>query len=318
MKRALLIGIDHYDFGLLNGCVEDAKQMKNLLSKHYDKSRNFYCKSMLSTAGKKELTRMNILREIRELFQQKGDVALLYASSHGTSDDIFGGYLVTQDANKEEPGVAVSQILDLMKNANVKETIVILDCCNSGSFANIMDSKMSLSILPEGACILTSSGSNEASIAKGGRGLFTKIIEQALNGGSSDILGNTTIGSIYNYADQLLGAWDQRPQFKANISRMLSLRNCKPKIEIDTVLRIPEFFETAEHKFKLGPEYEPTLKPKDTKKQEIFDKLQALEGVNLVEPVGTKHMYFAAEKSKYCQLTLLGQFYWKLVHEGHI
>lgn len=37
-------------------------------------------------------------------------------------------------------------------------------------------------------------------------------------------LGDVTPGSIYAYIDRSLGGWEQRPVFKANIKRFVSLR----------------------------------------------------------------------------------------------
>lgn len=45
---------------------------------------------------------------------------------------------------------------------------------------------------------------------------------------------------------------------------------------------------------------------------DLFKKLQSLEGVGLVEPVGEDFMYFAAMHNKSCRLTPLGMHYWKL------
>ena len=50
----------------------------------------------------------------------------------------------------------------------------------------------------------------------------------------------------------------------------------------------------------------------------IFAELQKLEGVGLVVPVEEEHMYFAAMKSKGCELTSIGKQYWRLVNKGAI
>lgn len=47
---------------------------------------------------------------------------------------------------------------------------------------------------------------------------------QGLKGGAADIGGNITPASLYSFVDQSLGAWQQRPVFKTNISRFLPLR----------------------------------------------------------------------------------------------
>ena len=51
---------------------------------------------------------------------------------------------------------------------------------------------------------------------KTARNLFNKILNE---------LGDVTPGSIYAYIDRSLGGWEQRPVFKANIKRFVSLRS---------------------------------------------------------------------------------------------
>jgi hypothetical protein len=46
--------------------------------------------------------------------------------------------------------------------------------------------------------------------------------------------------------------------------------------------------------------------------------MQKYNRIGLVVPVDTEHMYFAAMESKSCKLTVLGEFYWKLVNEKRI
>jgi len=49
-----------------------------------------------------------------------------------------------------------------------------------------------------------------------------------------------------------------------------------------------------------------------------FKILQKLQSIGFIEPVGEEFMYFAAMKSKSCRLTVLGQYYWKLVKNNRI
>ena len=43
MRRALIVGIDDYPGCPLQGCVNDAQRMKDVLSRNYDGSVNFEC-----------------------------------------------------------------------------------------------------------------------------------------------------------------------------------------------------------------------------------------------------------------------------------
>ena len=49
-----------------------------------------------------------------------------------------------------------------------------------------------------------------------------------------------------------------------------------------------------------------------------FRVLQNYVKVNLVRPVDAPHMWHAAIQKKSCELTVLGQHYWKLVEKGLI
>ena len=127
------------------------------------------------------------------------------------------------------------------------------------------------------------------------------------------MLSNINVSRIYNYADQLLSPWDQRPVFKSNVTQMISLRQCKPRIEWEILRKLPTYFPTVAIEHSLSPANEPTLKPKDSEKELIFYHLQKLTSLNLVKPKGEDHMYFAALNSKSCLLTPPGRFYWNMI-----
>ena len=82
--------------------------------------------------------------------------------------------------------------------------------------------------------------------------------------------------------------------------------------------QIIELFPIIGEEFALDPEYEPESKKHVQKKMEKFAILQKYNRVNLVVPVGEKHMYCAAMNSKSCKLTDLGKHYWRLVKKGRI
>jgi len=133
------------------------------------------------------------------------------------------------------------------------------------------------------------------------------------------VRGHITPGSVYAYVDQALGPWDQRPVFKTNITQFSSIRTVQPQVPVETLRKLTDYFPTPEFNFKLNPTFEDT--EKDVANAEnitMFKNLQKFEGVGLVIPVGEEHMYFAAMKSKSCQLTALGFHYWRLVKNKRI
>ena len=50
----------------------------------------------------------------------------------------------------------------------------------------------------------------------------------ALDGGAANLLGSVSAPAIYAFVEAALGAWDQRPLFKAHVSKVIELRCCTP------------------------------------------------------------------------------------------
>jgi uncharacterized caspase-like protein len=317
MRRALLVGIDDYPNAPLAGCVADADTMRRLLSTHEDGSPNFDCR--LLAAPPSNIARANLKREVDQLFQHEADVALLYFSGHGTENNL-GGYLVTPDATRYDEGVPMEGILTLANQSPVHEVVIILDCCHSGAFGQVMaiDNKNAIAHLREGVSVLTASRATQPAIEAGGSGVFTSLVANALDGGAADVVGNVTVAAIYAYVDQALGPWDQRPLFKAHVSRLTSLRRCQPAVPAVTLRRLPQWFPTPDAELPLDPSYEPDAEPCHQEHQAAFAELQKCRAAKLVEPVGEEHMYYAALRSKSCRLTPLGWHYWRLANEGRI
>jgi hypothetical protein len=326
MRRALIVGIDGYASAPLRGCVSDARSMESILSKHDDGNPNFECFVMTAPDGK--ITRTVLWRSIEQLMEGKADVALFYFSGHGIANSL-GGYLVTQDAVRYDEGVAMQDVLTIAnRSTKIGEIVVLLDCCHSGFFGQSPAVANESSVLREGLTILTASRADQVSLEVGEGGVFTKLLVGALNGGASDIMGRTTIASVYAYVDQVLGAWaHQRPLFKSNVSTLVSLRECRPSVPLDELRRLSYDFPTPDYDFKLNPSYEPykddpefapIKEPRSEEHEKIFQRLQKFRAARLVIPVGEEHMYYAAMRYKSCKLTPLGRFYWRLAKDGKI
>src|SRR5690349_24853333 len=130
MRRALLVGINHYESAPLAGCIDDALRMERLLRRHDDGRVNFDTQVLRS--DRQMVTRALLRESIQTLFADPADVALLYFSGHGTENDL-GGYLVTSDARLYDEGVWLSEVLTYANHATqVGEVVVIVDACHSG------------------------------------------------------------------------------------------------------------------------------------------------------------------------------------------
>jgi hypothetical protein len=319
MRKALIVGIDDYKNAPLKGCVNDAAALSSILENNGDGIPNFDVKLVTNVSTKSELKKY-----ITELFSGESDISLLYFSGHGIINE-FGGYIVTPDAQQYDEGVSMQDILVLANKSKSTNKVIILDSCYSGSFGSPEISGGEISQLKEGITVLTASKKDEVSVEVNGHGIFTNLLIDALQGGAADLRGHITPGSVYAYIDQALGSWDQRPVFKTNISRFVSLRNISPQVPLSSLRKITEYFSSPEEEYSLDPTYEfdDSIKTNSEDKAipahvSIFKELQKFESVGLVVPIGEEHMFYAAINSKGCKLTALGAHYWRLAKDKRI
>lgn len=312
MRKALVVGINNYPTAPLRGCINDASAFANTIEKNGDGSPNFAVRLETDVPTKSSLKTM-----IKELFEGDSDIALLYFSGHGFFNEL-GGFIVTPDHQQNDEGVSMDEILVLANKSKAKDKIIILDCCNSGAFGSPAITGNQAQII-EGVVILTASKSTESAVEVNGHGVFTNLLIDALQGGAADLCGYITPGSVYAYIDQALGAWEQRPVFKTNVTRFTPLRKINPRVPVDILRKITEYFSVPEQEYQLDPTYEfdngEIAVPENVA---IMKNLQKLVSVGLVVPVGEEHMYYAAQNSKTCKLTALGYHYWRLVNDGKI
>ena len=317
MRKALVIGIDEYPTAPLRGCVNDANSIASVLEKNGDGALNFSVRVLTAPA---DVLNKAILRDaIEELFDGDSDVCLFYFSGHGVVTST-GGYIVTPDAKQYDEGVAMDEILEIANQSKTKDKVVLLDCCHSGALGSPAIVGGKIAMLGEGVSVLAASRPYESAIEIKGRGVFTSLVVDALVGGAADLRGYVTPASIYTYIDQRLGAWDQRPIFKTNVSHFTSLRSMAPTVPLpfEILRKLPTYFPAPQYEYSLDPSYEFTSEHAKVTNVAIMKDLQKLVSVGLVVPVGAEHMYFAAMNSMSCKLTPLGQQYWKLAKEGMI
>jgi len=144
MKKALLIGINYYNFPdiTLNGCVRDILNMRNMLIDAYDYSQNNII--MLRddvTNASSQPTRANILSALTSLIAQSSSLEELWIhySGHGSqmvdsNKDEAGGYdsiLVPIDY-RTKGFIVDDDLLSIIKNTKCR-TIILSDSCHSGT-----------------------------------------------------------------------------------------------------------------------------------------------------------------------------------------
>lgn len=322
MGKALCIGINYYEnINRLEGCVKDAESVAAALNYNDDGSVNIQTKLLCAKDMYSAISTSAMRNAIKELFKGDPDIALLYYSGHGAVNAV-GGYLCSSETEEIEDGLSLDEIMKIAGKSEARNKIIILDSCHSGAVGSISEMK-NYSLLPSGTIILAACGEKEYAIEKGGHGVFTSLLLQALKGGAMDILGQVTPGSIYSYVDQSLGEWDQRPVFKANIKNFVCLRKCIPSITTQELLPIVRLFENPSYEYPLDPTYEHDKNYTDNKEvneehEAIFELLRKYFKLNLVVPVDEEYMYWAAVRSKACKLTAKGQHYWLRIAKGFL
>ena len=317
MRKALIVGIDFYEnVTCLNGCVNDAYAVKSALERHGDGTLNFGVNAMTATGSSSAITRRELKDKVQELFRDNSEIALFYFSGHGYIEST-GGYLITSECKDGDDGFSMDELLTIVNGSKALNKVIVLDCCHSGVVGTpaITESK---AILSEGVTILTASAQDQYALEAGGSGVFTTLFVDALCGGAANLVGDVTPGSVYAHIDQALGPWEQRPIFKTNVKRFISLREVQPPIPLEDLKQITDLFSEPSLIFPLDPSFEPTSDNPVEDHCKIFAKLQKYSHINLVKPVDEDHMYYAAMNSTGCRLTALGAHYWNLVKKKKI
>lgn len=319
MRKALVVGIDYYlSVSALHGCVNDSFAVKAMLDRHADGSVNFGVKHMTAT-GPSDLVKRDELRQgVDDLFSGDGEVGLLYFAGHGHIEST-GGYLCSSDVKTGNDGVPLAEIMTMANRSKIQNRVIILDSCHSG-VAGGSALHQNVAELSDGVTILTASTADQYATEENGAGVFTNLLVDALGGAAGNLVGDVTPGGVYAHVDQSLGPWAQRPVFKTNVKRFVSLRKVQPPLELAELRRISEFFPTRGHQYQLDPTFEPErheswtkdpqgIPPPNPDHNAIFRILQKFNRVGLLVPEGAPHMWHAAMESKSVRLTALGEHY---------
>lgn len=208
-------------------------------------------------------------------------------------------------------------MLTLANESKARNKVIILDSCYSGALGDNPLNK-NVAEISEGMTILTACTKGQYAAEVHGGGLFTGLLVDALGGAAANLVGDVTPGSVYAHIDQSLGTWSQRPVFKTNVKKFVSLRQVQPPLLLADLQRISKFFPSAGYEYQLDPAFEPTHKSADPDKNAIFEVLQRYNRVNLLVPVGAPHMWHAAIESKSVKLSALGEHYRRLAAKGLI
>jgi hypothetical protein len=154
-RDALVIGINVYSYERLKNLTapaQDAEAIAKLLEKYgefkvtrlpavRDKQNN-----SIRVGQKTQVTLTQLEEAIVQLFKPEGkppDTALLYFSGHGLRKNrgIQEGFLATSDVNPDlgNWGLSLQWLRRLLQESEVRQQIIILDCCYSGEVLNFVE-----------------------------------------------------------------------------------------------------------------------------------------------------------------------------------
>jgi hypothetical protein len=322
MRKALIVGIDYYDkISPLHGAVNDAYSVKSVLERNADGTLNFAQPNLMTGTGPgAAVTRTQLREAVEELFRDDAEISLFYFAGHGYIDGT-GGFLCASDCEAGHDGLSLADVMSFANASPAKNKVIVLDSCHGGVVGS-SSAATKMSEISDGVTILTASTADQYAMETGaGSGVFTSLLVDALSGAAANLVGAITPGSVYAHIDQSLGSWAQRPVFKTNVKRFVSLRETEAPIDLADLKKLTTLFEELTTQLQLDPGYEPersgsedtSVPPPDPAKNADFAVLQDLVKVNLVRPVGATHMWHAAMEYQACELTVLGQHYWALV-----
>ncbi len=326
-KRGLFVGIDNFkNFSALSGCAEDARSMSEVLARHAppDSSPNFEVRLVTDENGE-SIRRGTLRRRLRELFTSSlGDDLLFYYAGHGEKTS-WGTELATSDGRPgEEVGISMNDIVTLANSSRARSVTIILDCCLAGAAGNAPapDDTFDLTTLRENVVVMAAARDDQAATERNGRGDFTRLLLEGLEGAAADIVGRVNPLSLFSYASSGLGGWGgQDPVFKGHLTYLGSLRRGASRIAANELRRLPDYFPQPEACIQLSPDFDHLragIEYPLTRGNRIYDFLIALRDARLLEVEDDLDLYWALHRSKRVWLNTVGRYYWRLARRDRI
>lgn len=217
-RRALVIGIDNYKhLDSLPLALNDALRI-------YDTLSTYQCRFSVTLAGS-EVTRLDIRKKFRELFEGADDDAVIvfYYAGHGNTVD-GATYLITVgDAERENTeGFEFEALLQIVREKRKpnQSIIFILDCCHAGAL-NIDTNNLERNHAGSSTVLLAATEYNQNSYetSKYENGVFTHWICQGLLGSAANNEGIVTPNSLYDYVSSAMQSTGEKqiPVYKTAV-----------------------------------------------------------------------------------------------------
>ena len=187
--------------------------------------------------------------------RKPSDLLLLYFSGHGVRDEYGSLYLAVKNTNRSRlrsTAIKSDFIREAMDQSRSKRQVLILDCCNSGAFAQGAKAEIGGSVgtasafegTGYGRVVLTASDSTqfalEGDTVTGDmeNSLFTNFLVKGLEGeADANGDGRITIDELYDYAyEQIInitpkqtpGKWSYKQQGEIILRQNIRVEDTKP------------------------------------------------------------------------------------------
>lgn len=197
-----------------------------------------------------------VRKTIDDFLNQKksDDLLVLYFSGHGVRDELGALYLAVKNTMRNRlrsTAIKSDYIREAMDQSRSRRQVLILDCCNSGAFAQGTKSAIGMSVGTAtafesgyGRITLTASDATQFAwegdkvIGETDNSLFTHFLVEGLEGGAdADGDGRITVDELYDYAyDKVVAAtpkqtpskFSSKQQGEIVLRENISIEHTKP------------------------------------------------------------------------------------------
>lgn len=213
-KFALLIGVSAYSEGLTNlsAAAQDVTALRQILGD--PELGNFDEVQQLLNPSHGE---MASTIELWIKARQKDDLILLFFSGHGVKDERRKLHFAACDTRKvdnqliQSTAFAAQTLHDFLRYGRPKRQVIILDCCFSGAFGELLakdDGVIELAdqLAADGRVVLTSTSSVDYAFEekKSELSIYTRYLVEGIEKGSADLNGDgfITVDELHKFASR--------------------------------------------------------------------------------------------------------------------